>query len=284
MRSLLILICLIISCGVLAEENQFTRISSYRIDAVNPTPESNKIGKIFPGYRGANQLIIYTPAYGAYTGTNEYGKEATVKSGRVFSFNGANAYIPEDGYVISGHGSAKKWINQNLIEGAFIKIDPVSKTIESIITPESYLYKAEHKLNEVQKTIIHYKKNLPGYQCSYSQKYYSAAVEKNEKAKYYISRKSYRQAMREINSALSLAEKAFYWAIPAMNNEFHGIWHRPVEKNRSEIAKTLKKLKNTGIDNVFLETYYQGYTIFPSKTMEKYGAKKQRTEFHRVRM
>lgn len=271
MKRLLILILLCISCRVLAEENQFTRISTYAINSVNPTPITNPNGAQFPGYRSENQLIIYTPDYGMYTGTNEFGREATVTSGVVFGFNGANSYIPINGYVISGHGEAKKWINQNLIEGAKVNINLVTNTVESIITPESYLYKAEHKLNEVKKTILFYKRTLPNYQYNSSLKYYTASVNKYQAARYLIEQGMFEKAMNELNASLSLSEKAFYYAIPAMAGELHGVWIRPIEKNASEIKDTIEKLKNTGIDNIFLETYYHGYTIFPSSTMANYG-------------
>ena len=50
-------------------------------------------------------------------------------------------------------------------------------------------------------------------------------------------------------------------------------------KSRGEIEKTLNKVKKYGIETVFLETYYQGKTIFPSETFAKYGVQPQRPEF-----
>ena len=165
---------------------EYRRVSRYKISAVDPTFGTNKKGAYFPGYRGPDQLIVYTPKFGEYTTTNEYGKEATVRDEQVSGFNGANSYIPANGYVISGHGAAKRWINQNLIEGAFVKIDFNSMTIEAVITPQSYFYKADHRINEVKNVILDFKKTLPGYQYSSAQKYYSEALEKLEKAKYKI--------------------------------------------------------------------------------------------------
>jgi len=258
---------------------EYRRVSRYKIDAINPTYGSNPKGRYFPGYRGPGQLIVYKSGFGHSTGTNEYGKEATVRNGRIVSFNGADSRVPSDGYVISGHGEAKKWINQNLIEGAYVKICPDTMTIESVITPESYLYKAGRRIEEVKKVIMSYKKSLPDYQYGSAQKYYDASRERYEKAKYQVSEGDYKKALKNISSALILSEEAFYSAVPAVRNEFHGIWLRPVEQSRSEIAVTLDKLKKTGIENVFLETYYQGYTIFPSKTMQKYGLTVQRSDF-----
>ncbi len=259
--------------------DEFSKISTYKIDAINPAKETNKPGAFFPGFRGADQLVVYTSEYGKYTDTNEYGKEATVIDGVVFGFNGANSFIPEKGYVISGHGKAKKWINQNLSEGAYVRIYPGSMKIESVINPQSYLYKANHKLTEVRKIMLNYKRILPGYKCGPAQSYYNASMDQFHKGKYYISEEKYEEALKSFDSSILLAKEAFYHSIPASKNEFHGVWLRPVEKNRSEIANTLDKLKDIGINNVFLETYYHGYTIFPSKTMEKYGLTKQRPEF-----
>ena len=272
---------IVVTCG----ENQnylppkFRRVARYEISAVNPTMATNPAGALFPGYRGSDQLVIYKPGYGKYTGTNEYGKEAIVVNGRIIDFNGANSRIPLNGYVISGHGKAKTWMNRNLIEGAYVKICPDSNLIESVVTPQSYIYKAGHRIEEVEKVILDYKKSIPDYQYSSAQKYYDAARERLNKAKYSFSAEKYDKALKNLRSALLLSEEAFYYSVPGVRNEFHGIWLRPVEKNKSEIVKTLKELKKTGIDNIFLETYYQGYTIFPSKTMQKYGITSQKPEF-----
>ncbi len=66
-----------------------------KISSINPTPDNNPSGAYYPGIRGNNQLVIYTPAYGEYTGTNEFGKEAIVIDDKVFGFCGSNCYIPE---------------------------------------------------------------------------------------------------------------------------------------------------------------------------------------------
>lgn len=69
------------------------------------------IGKqMFPvaGYnraRHADEIILYTPAYGKSTGTNRYGAELTVRRGKVTAMaQTGDVKIPRDGAVISGHG------------------------------------------------------------------------------------------------------------------------------------------------------------------------------------
>ncbi|WP_258360425.1 phosphodiester glycosidase family protein [Moorella sulfitireducens] len=76
--------------------------------------------------RGANMLVLYTPAFGAGTGTNEYGMEVIlgdidlpVQAGRTYSGTvtaridaRGNTPIPADGVVLSGHGKAREFLKQ----------------------------------------------------------------------------------------------------------------------------------------------------------------------------
>lgn len=71
-------------------------------------------------YRAADQLVRYTPAFGASTGTNPYGFEAAVVNGVVTKVQdgvGAMA-IPAGGYVLSGHGTSRTWLRANAVLGA----------------------------------------------------------------------------------------------------------------------------------------------------------------------
>lgn len=89
--------------------------------------------------RGPNQLIIYTPEYGKRTGTNPWGAEAIVKNGRVteirqgFLTETQDSPIPENGYVVSGHGRAKEWINSNLEKGMKVELIEKGRTKVGIL-------------------------------------------------------------------------------------------------------------------------------------------------------
>jgi hypothetical protein len=124
--------------------------SQYMIDVIDPQATTNTKGANYPGLRGANQLVIYTPNFGFRTNTNEFGTEAIVEGNTVTSLSGADSLIPAGGFVISGHGSAKKWINENLMVGAKVYINPETKTIDSYITSETFLFGAKERIKEVQ--------------------------------------------------------------------------------------------------------------------------------------
>ncbi|HHV63262.1 MAG TPA: AMIN domain-containing protein [Firmicutes bacterium] len=60
--------------------------------------------------RGEDEVILYTPFFGATTGTNNYGVEVAVAGGRVVETGNSNLAIPREGYVLSAHGKAKKFL------------------------------------------------------------------------------------------------------------------------------------------------------------------------------
>ncbi|HAX03850.1 MAG: hypothetical protein A2Y45_07975 [Tenericutes bacterium GWC2_34_14] len=50
-----------------------------------------------------------------------------------------------------------------------------------------------------------------------------------------------------------------------MSTLTYGVWHRPFERTIDEVKTTLKELKSLGISEIFIETYYNGQLIYPSK-------------------
>lgn len=278
-----VLVSLIFCANVLAQdtyelfvpkENEVVfNQSTYPIDAVDPQASTNRIGANYPGLRGANQLVIYTPAFGYRTNTNEFGTEAIVTGDTVTSLSGADSLIPDNGFVISGHGRAKKWINENIMVGSKIHIDLEKQIITSYITSDTFLYGAREKVKEVENMMFYYTEDS-----SYNRR---KTIQNLNKAKDYIER-----AQRDGNDSQKFASKAIEYADMAMSTvipynqyEFKGVWIRPTYHNIDEITSVLDRIAEAGIDNIFLETYYHGQTIFPSRTMEEYGFIVQNPEF-----
>ncbi len=248
--------------------------SCIKIDCINPTATNNFKGSFYPGGRGNNQLIVYTSKNSLRTGTNEFGAEAVVIDNTVVQLSGADTIIPKNGFVISGHGKAKTWINQNLIVGSKIYVDMETCTLNAYLTNDSFLYATKEKIKEVDKMMRYYRDNDIYYNGKTSQNYVEKAIDSLKKAE-----KKPQDTQKYSAEAIANATKAMEYALPYYKDEFKGVWIRPKETTADEISKTLDKIKSYGINNVFLETYYQGKTIFPSKTMEKYGVQIQRDEY-----
>ncbi len=248
--------------------------SSKKIDKINPTIANNASGAFYPGQRGSNQLIIYTREYGDRTATNEFGSEAIVVNGIVTQIYGADSVIPVNGFVISGHGNAKNWINENITVGTKVFVDKQNMIVKTYITPDSFIFGAEEKIKEVLSIMHYYEMNNPCYDRRETEEYL-------KKAKQYLKRaeRDDKDVQKYASMASAMANKAIETALPYYPNEFKGVWIRPTETDEAQIIATLDRLKKSGINNVFLETYFHGKTIFPSDVLKKYGVANQKEEF-----
>ncbi len=247
--------------------------STFPIKAIDPSFNAS----IFPGGRGADELIIYTPNFGIHTGTNEFGTEAIVEENTVTALSGADSTIPRNGVVISGHGKAKNWITKNVSVGSKIYVDIFNKTITAYTTSESYTYEAKAKINEAKSMIDYYKNSVKDYNYTLPEGHILTAenylkIAENEKQNSSI-------LSQYTHEAIDAANMAIKTSLPYIKDEMRGTWIRPTETSKEQIIATLDNIKENGFNNIFLETYFHGKTIFPSKTMNKYGFTVQNPKF-----
>ena len=88
--------------------------------------------------RGAESVILYSPAWGETTGTNREGIEFVVIKSTVTEVSNGNAKIPEDGYVISFSGSPVETLGQILKPGD--KIETKISFVPYATSPRSILH------------------------------------------------------------------------------------------------------------------------------------------------
>ena len=76
-------------------------------------------------YRATDNLVLYTPAKGARTGTNVYGTEVSVVNGVVTRVETSvgNMAIPTNGYVLSGHGTSNTWLRTYAKVGTTVRLN-----------------------------------------------------------------------------------------------------------------------------------------------------------------
>lgn len=244
-----------------------------KINSIDPSVATS-LTTYFPGLRGTNQLVIYTPQYGLKTGTNEFGTEAIVIGNTVTQLNGADSIIPRNGFVISGHGTAKKWINQNISVGSKIYVDTENKRIRTFLTPDSFIFAAKEKIKEANSLMEYYREIDILYNDKKAVDYINKAKDLLRKAE-----RNQDKAQIYISEAMDNANLAIQYAIPYKANEIKGIWIRPTETTKEDIVKTINHLQSVGINNVFLETYFHGKTIYPSEVLNNYKVTNQREEF-----
>ncbi|MEB3244690.1 MAG: family 10 glycosylhydrolase [Vampirovibrionales bacterium] len=262
-------------------ETLFTE-TSLALNAINPNAKNNAIGSSFPGARGSNQFLLYSREYDKpSTGTNRFGFEVTVVNGRVIKHGGADSVIPQSkgDFILSGHGRGQKWLAENAPLGAKITVDFDTKVVTSSIDTETYRLQLQYQLQAMDCTTPEKAGQLPDRYISDAEAQdqaklndacqrgfnmlnsFDALIQQNQPDA------AARQAMTSLKELTTLAFKRF--AVLPFDAPV-GVWHRPIETSREAIAETLTAFKQAGMNTVFLETYFHGYTIFPSRTYTAY--------------
>lgn len=261
---------------------------------INPTKESNPNGmetatQEFDAFRGENQTIIYKDGWSykgaAGTGTNVYGYEAAVDANGVVVELGVNvSSIPEGGYVISGHGVGRDFIRANIVLGATVVLDEetqrysVSTTLNSyyenlVTSVEVAISSAETRIKQLYDVDVDL---LRGYieevraeldaLKAVKEEIEIALEDPNLTAESRLS-----LLMRYNNSQIAIEKLRQTIIICSAESNVvssRAVWHRPIEMTYAEIEANIKMYKEIGINLVFVETLYNGYSTFKSSVEE----------------
>ena len=263
-------------------------------DYVNPTKAGNP-GSMetpteeFPAYRGENQTMIYKDGWNykdaAGTGTNVYGFEAAVDANGVVVELGVNvSKIPEGGYVISGHGKGRDFIRANVVLGATVVLNENNQTYAVSTTLNSYY---ENLVTDVETVISAAETRI--------KQLYDVDVDKLNA--YIADVKTELVALKAVKEDIEVAledpnltEEGRVSLLMSYNNSqlkieklrqqilvssaeskavsARAVWHRPIETTYAEIEANVRMYKEIGINLIFVETLYNGYSAFKSEVEE----------------
>ncbi len=201
----------------------------------------NPVGGEFPGSRGPDDLVIYTPDHSLRTGTNEYGAEAAIRGGLVVQVGGNDSEIPPDGWVLSGHGRGKDWILKNLQPGD--ELESEGLRIERRRTARSHLWQAAWLAS----------------QCPDDAADLWEALERSRLALRQNEPKAGEQA-REVQLE---AERTYYRHCESKHPEGRGVWVRLEPSAWASVESLIPILSESGFNLVLPETVYYGRTIYP---------------------
>lgn len=263
-------------------------------DYINPTKEGNP-GSMetpteeFPAYRGENQTMIYKDGWSykgaAGTGTNVYGFEAAVDANGVVVELGVNvSKIPEGGYVISGHGKGRDFIRANVVLGATVVLNEKTQTYSVSTTLNSYY---ENLVTDVEAVI-----NAAETRIKQLYDVDTAALTSYIEA-VRAELVSLKKVKEDIELALedpNLTEDGRVSLLMSYNNSqlkieklrqqilvssaeskavsARAVWHRPIENTYEEIEANIRMYQEIGINLIFVETLYNGYSAFKSDVEE----------------
>lgn len=257
--------------SILQPASGFRSVFGMRVDSIDPDAAGNPDGAQQPGFRGSHQLVVYTPAFGNRTGTAEPGLEAVVRGDTVTGWVNANAPIPSDGWVISGNGNGANWIRKVVRPGARVTLDVGSRRLQVTHTPEVYINQVAQALSRVADRDLSGDNAAARHADSAQSCYAQLAQSRNQTLT--------PQIVSLADYCESEATLAYYRSVPVNPDGFRGVWLRPTSPRPEEIARTVSGLKAAGIRDLFLETYYQGRTLYPSQVMAEAGLPAQHTQF-----
>lgn len=215
----------------------------------------------FPGGRGSGELVYYDAAYGyPTTGTNEFGYEIVVSDGIVVSVGGNDSAIPVDGFVLSGHGASKTYLQQAMV-GAEALVDGMQVTIR--VTPQSYLEAAALRISEAEQRLgiaLSEYRDIPADQ---AQTQIDDAHTLLAAAQASYAQQQWTETAVTAQQAQDKALMAIYSTMESSVVDGRAVWYRANEDSPQQVAATMERIQAAGINTLFLETVYRGYAIYP---------------------
>lgn len=242
-------------------------------DAVNPkTREDNPGGydeatnTPYPGLRGPDQLIVYDGGYGQpSTGTNPWGLEVTVNAdGKVVSIGGNDSAIPDGGLVLSGHGAQATWLAVNAQIGATVRVNRVAKTVLLLFTPESYLDKAEIGFANIGRELAASRERFLDVPYGEIENRIAQAEQAYAEAEAHLRDNGVEGLSDILNRLERFLNEAGYMNVESRGVEHRGLWLRPKEQTVEQVREHLTAIKALNINAVYLETWWDGFTAFPT--------------------
>ncbi len=212
--------------------------------------------------RGENQMILYTPEYGATTGTNEYGYEVVVEDGVVTKLGGNNSEIPQNGYVVSLHGSTAKWMRVKIVKGMTAEYDP--KTLNVVFT-----YSAEGLRKAVTYSFDEAQRDIDAAKAAFVYADYEAAQSTLDalRAEYQAVSDAYNANKNDsafadgCDEIIDRAEVLCNALCDSYPVQYRGVWIRPSQKTAAEVDAYVKELRDACVNFVCVEGWFENGVI-----------------------
>ena len=233
----------------------------------NQSIVQKQVKKVYDGAnksREPDELILYTPAYGEKTHTNEWGGEVVIENNTVISKIGAmginNSTIPENGFVLSGHGKGADWLSHNIRYGMDVELVGEDRIIvtsdenDLIRYSEALLTLANQRILD-EKFDQDRKSELSGIK--------GAIVNSSEQFTQAKNSKNVQLMEKYSEEILDLSQKFLYSTFPSVEGEFRGAWLRIRDNTPEALRKTIKMMSDVGFNAILPETIYNGYAIYP---------------------
>lgn len=263
--------------GVLFKKND--KIELIDLDFVTLEESFTRPFNQVNGTRLENYLVVYPAASNPplKTGQNIYGYEVAVNKDGYVTGMGNLMKIPEGGFVLSGNGTSSDFLIQKIKYGAKITYDEATKiiTVRNILV-DQVIRTVEKDRLEAKNTIDEANEQMLDLDTAFLQEKFDKAED------YYNELKAIEKTINTIENPDELISAVVEFKKAAANLEpiypeiylnsrlsrridSRGVWHRPNESNLSDIEKNLDFLASMNFTDIYVETFWNGYLVYPSE-------------------
>jgi len=207
-------------------------------------------------------MVLYTAEYGKTTGTNEYGYEVTVEDGVITKLGGNNSAIPENGYVVSLHGSTARWMRLKIVKGMLVEYDPETLNVVFTYSAEGVEKATTYAIDSAQKAIDQAKQTFV-----YAD-YHAAQTLLDEIGQTYQTVLQAYKTDRDDNTFCDECDELIDRAGELTRSlcdsypvQYRGVWLRPTQKTAAEVDAFVKKLHDARINFVCVEGWFENGVI-----------------------
>jgi len=212
--------------------------------------------------RGADQAIVYTALYGASTATNEYGYEITVQDGIITTLGGNDSPIPQNGFVLSLHGTVMTDLRARITKGMSVQYEAASQTILLTYDPEGLGRSVTYAVESAQKCIDQAKQAFIYADYAKVQAGLQAIRQENEA----LSRTdvSFETTIEHVQRCLALIESTDALCRTLCDSypvQYRGVWIRPSQSDAAQVEAYIKALHEAHINVVSIEGWFANGVI-----------------------
>ncbi|MDF2698481.1 MAG: hypothetical protein K0Q49_37 [Haloplasmataceae bacterium] len=236
--------------------------------------------------RGTDQVIIYTydkRTVNNKSGANPWGYEISVNEDGIIVEMAVNVTFAPNGFIISIHGLNNTALVQEEVKvGDQATYDTITKTISftfsilgGITNLETQIkdlknQKIELDLGAYDVDIVALNNDLDAINIKFIQ-LKTLGNEIMEMSESPDKQAKLAQAETLYNDTVILINQAYLKTIVPLKVEARGVWHRPNVYNGEftidGLNKTIEEFKSAGINQIYIETLWWGYSIGTSEYM-----------------
>lgn len=219
------------------------------------------------GPRNTNYLNYYDYTY--YRTRNQYGFEVAVNEQGIVIDANTLVDIPQNGFILSGHGTRATELRNSVKIGDLVVFDFVSQTAkvyrDNTNTPLISLnVKINYIKNKIDFASTNYKAvdyELINYKLNEAIKFYNQLLDKYD----YQTYQSCDQLLLDIE----------YLLVETRPIQTNAIWHYPLrsgtffENSTKEVQRLLDEYQKMGINRIYLNTNFNGSSIYKSQYLNQ---------------